>query len=322
MTATTSLPEVAPTGGTGPSHPAGTRGNTLLRLRESAADYVFYLPVLVVFVVLFAIPVVQSLYWSFTDFSVRSPEPEYVGFANYGRIFNDSSMMTALWFTLAYTIGTTLIVTVLAIPLAVVLNRRFVGRNLVRSVFFFPAIPSIAVLGLVWGFILSPIGSGVLNTVLDAVGGLGPVPWLSDPQLAQLSVILVGVWSQLGWHAILYLAYLQSIPSDLYEVATIDGASRRQQFFTITLPLLTPAVTVSQLLLLTNGLKVYDLPFTLTGGGPGYATYTMTQSIIQRGIAQAEFGQASALAVVFMLIVGAVVLLQLAVARRLEGRIR
>ncbi len=294
----------------------------LQRMRYSASTYVFYVPVLLVFVVLFAVPLAQSLYWSFTDFSIASPEPTYVGFENYSRIFNDSSMLAALTFTLMYTIGTTLVVTALAIPLAVVLNRPFWGRNFVRSVFFFPAIPSIAVLGLVWGFILSPLGSGVLNSLLKGIAGINAVPWLSDPLLAQLSVVFVGVWSQLGWHAILYLAYLQSIPEDLYEVATLDGASPRQQFFTITLPLLTPAITVSQLLLLTNGLKVYDLPFTLTKGGPGFSTFTITQSLIQRGIAQAQFGQASALAAVFMIIVGAVVLLQLLVSRRLEGRLQ
>lgn len=295
--------------------------NHLQRLKDAVGSHVFYLPVLVVFVVLFAIPFAQSLYWSLTDFSISNPEPEFVGFANYGQVFRDSSMLAALGFTLAYAIGTTLVVTMLAIPLAIVLNRRFFGRDFVRSMFFFPAIPSIAVLGLVWGFILSPLGSGVLNSVLNSLGGLDAVPWLSDPLLAQLSVMFVGVWSQLGWHAILYLAYLQAIPADLYEVAMLDGASRRQQFLAITLPMLVPAITVSQLLLLTNGLKVYDLPFTLTGGGPGFSTFTITQSLIQRGIAQAEFGQASALAVLFMIIVGAVVLVQTIIARRLEGRL-
>lgn len=301
--------------------PGALPRNQLQRLRDAVGSHVFYLPVLIVFVVLFAIPFAQSLYWSLTGFSMSNPRPEFVGLANYGRIFSDSSMLAALGFTLAYTIGTTLVVTVLAIPLATVLNRRFFGRDFVRSMFFFPAIPSIAVLGLVWGFILSPLGSGVLNSVLKSLGGLDAVPWLSDPLLAQLSVMFVGVWSQLGWHAILYLAYLQSIPADLYEVAMLDGASRWQQFRAITLPMLAPAITVSQLLLLTNGLKVYDLPFTLTGGGPGFSTFTITQSLIQRGIAQAEFGQASALAVLFMIIVGAVVLVQTIVARRLEGRL-
>ncbi|HUR08651.1 MAG TPA: sugar ABC transporter permease [Nonomuraea sp.] len=281
----------------------------------------FMVPIGIVFAVLFAIPLAQSLYFSVTDFNGYSLKVNFVGLENYRKIFTDPSMLAGLGFTLLYAIGTTVIVTVLAIPLAVLLNRRFFGRNVVRAVFFFPAIPSIAILGLVWAFILSPLGSGALNWLLDAAGGFGPVPWLSDGTLAQLSVIMVAVWSSTGWHAILYLAYLQSIPSDYYEAARVDGASPRQAFFRITLPLLTPAITVSSLLLMTGGLKVYDLPYTLTKGGPGYATFTITQSIIQSGIAQAKFGQASALAVVFMLVVGAIVALQLVLSRSLEDRV-
>ena len=281
------------------------------------ANQLFLLPVAAVFLLLFVIPLGQSFFYSLTDFNGYSRKMNFVGAKNYFRAFTDSAMSASLGFTFLYAIATTLIVTVLAIPLAVMLDRKFFGRDFVRAVFFFPAIPSIAVLGLVWSFILSPLGSGAINTVLHLVN-LGPVPWLADSVLAQLSTILVSVWAQTGWHAILYLAYIQSIPSDLYEAATIDGATPRQQFFRITLPLLVPAMTVSQVLLLTGGLKVFDLPFTLTKGGPGYATTTMTQAIIQRGLGQAKFGEASALAVVFMLFVLVIVVFQIVVARRLE----
>ena len=299
----------------------GTRTPRPPRLGGSVADKLFLIPIAVVFVVLFLIPVARSAWWSLTDFNGFDNDYSFVGLTNYTRVFSDTSMIAGFTFTLMYTIATTLVITCLAIPLALALNRKFFGRNLVRAAFFFPAIPSIAVLGLVWGFILSPLGGGVINRVLESLGG-SSLPWLSDPALARFSVILVGVWSQVGWHAILYLAYLQAIPAELEEVATIDGANARQRFFHITLPLLMPAMTVSQLLLLTNGLKVYDLPITLTNGGPGFSTYTLTQSIIQRGIAESEFGQASALAVVFMVVIGIVVGLQLLLARRLEGRIQ
>jgi ABC-type sugar transport system permease subunit len=277
------------------------------------------IPIAIVFVVLYVIPMAQSFWYSLTSFDGYS-SPSFVGMKNYFSIFRDPSMLQALTFTLIYAVSTTLIVTALAIPLALILNRRFVGRNLVRSVFFFPAVPSVAILGLVWGFILSPLGSGVLNAALKGIAGIGPIGWLSDSTLAQISVIGVAVWAQTGWHAILYLAYLQSIPSDYYEVATIDGASRWQSFRYITLPLLTPAISVSQLLLMTGGLKVYDLPFTLTGGGPGFSTRTLTQALIDDGIAQSRVGEASALAVLFLIVVAAVVLGQLALSRRLERR--
>ncbi|UFU15933.1 sugar ABC transporter permease (plasmid) [Curtobacterium sp. C1] len=288
------------------------------RSREGFAAYWFVLPIIVVFIVLYLVPMAQSLYWSFTSYDGYTT-PKFTGLQNYARIFSDPSMLSALGFTLGYAIATTVFVTLFAIPLAMVLNRRFVGRAFVRSVFFFPAVPSVALLGLVWTFILSPLGSGVINSVIGKLG-VAPIPWLSDETLAQLSVILVAVWAQTGWHAMLYLAYLQSLPSDIFEAAAIDGANRWQQFRNLTLPLLTPAVTVSQLLLLTGGLKVYDLPFTLTHGGPGFATRTLTQAIIENGIAQSDIGKASALSVLFLVAVGLIIAGQLVISRRLEER--
>lgn len=289
------------------------------KLSEKVQTYAFFIPMALVFVVLIALPFIQSLYYSFTDLAGLDPTMRFVGLDNYVRVFTDASLLAGLSFTLLYAVGTTAIITALAIPIAVVLNRRFFGRRFVRAVLFFPAIPSIAILGLVWNFILNPLASGALNTALQNLFQLGPVPWLSDPELAKLCVILVGVWSSTGWHAILYVAYLQSIPSDYYEVARIDGASPSQQFRYITLPLLAPAITVSTLLLMTSGLNVFALPQTLTGGGPGFSTYTITQTIVTSGIAQGQYGQASALGVVFMLAVGLIVVLQLRVSRRFEG---
>ena len=297
-------------------------GRSWARLREAIGTQAFLIPIGAVFVVLFVVPLAESVYYSFTDYSGFSQVTRFIGLHNYATIFSDTELQTGLVFTLFYAVATTAVVTVLAIPLAVILNRKFVGRGFVRAAFFFPAVPSMAVLGLVWTFILSPLSSGAINSVIGDVFHVGPVPWLSNSLLAQISVITVGVWAQTGWHGVLYLAYLQSIPGEYYEAATIDGASRRQQFFRITLPLLAPAMTVSTFLLLVGGLRIYDLPFTLTSGGPGYSTYTITQVIIQQGISQANYGLGSALGVLFLLGVSVVVAIQLTITRRLERRIR
>ena len=151
------------------------------------------------FLVLFVIPLLQTCYYSVTDFTGYSNELTLIGFDNYRKILTDPTMLSGLAYTLLYAVATTVLITVLAIPLAVVLNRRFVGRGFVRSVFFFPAIPSIAILGLVWAYILSPLGTGALNSVLGSLLSIGPFPWLSDGTLAKISVIAVGVWSQTGW---------------------------------------------------------------------------------------------------------------------------
>lgn len=288
--------------------------------KQLAVNQAFLLPAIVVFLFLFIVPLGQTFYWSLTDFTGYSPEANFVGFKNYLVILSDPSMLSGLTFTLMFGVGTTFIVTVLAIPLAVQLNKVFFGRNFVRSLWFFPAIPSMAILGLVWRYILSPLESGVLNTGLNDLFGIGPIGWLSDNTLARLSVIVVGVWGATGWHAVLYTAYLQSIPSDIYEVASVDGASPRQQFFGITLPLLTPAIVISSFLLMTGGLKVFDLPYTLTNGGPGFSTYTLTQSIVVSGVSQGRYGLASALAVLFTIAVAILAFGQLALTKMIERR--
>ncbi len=288
--------------------------------KQVATNQAFLLPALAIFVFLFVVPLVQTFYWSLTDFTGYSPDANFIGLANYSVILSDPSMLSGLTFTLMFGVGTTAIVTVLAIPLAVQLNKVFFGRNLVRSLWFFPAIPSMAILGLVWRYILSPLESGVLNNTLNKLFGIGAIGWLSDDTLARISVILVGVWGATGWHAVLYTAYLQSIPSDLYEVARVDGASPRQQFFAITLPLLTPAMVISSFLLMTGGLKVFDLPYTLTNGGPGFATYTLTQSIVVSGVSQGRYGLASALAVLFTIAVAILAFGQLALTKTIERR--
>lgn len=274
----------------------------------------FVLPVLIVFLVLTIVPLGFSLVWSFTDYNGFNPNFSFVGWKNYGLVFTEPNLLSGLGFTLIFAAGTTVLITVLAIPLALILNQTFFGRNFARSLFFFLGVPSLAILGLVWRYILSPLDSGVVNSVLGTLG-LDAVPWLGEPGLARFSVILIAVWAGTGWHATLYLAYLQSVPAELHEQATVDGAGAWQRFRAITLPHLTPAIGVSTFLLVTGGLKVYELPFTLTSGGPGYATETVTSAIILRGVAQSDYGVGSALAVLFTLGVLLITFIQLGVLR-------
>ena len=288
-------------------------------LHDDVTSFWFLLPILVTFIILFAVPLCETFYFSLTDFNGYSLNMNFVGLDNYKTAFSDPSIMQGLGFTIVYAVITTVVITIIAIPLAVTLNKKFFGRNFARSAFFFFSVPSMAILGLVWKFIFSPMSSGVMNKVLGAIG-LGPFPWLANAQLAQFCVIFIAVWAQIGWHATLYLAYLQSIPADLYEQATVDGASSRQQFMHITLPQLVPGIVVSTFLLMSGGLKVYDLPFTLTKGGPGYATNTVTQLIIQQGIGQSQYGLGSALAVLFTIATALVIFLQMSAANHISRR--
>ena len=288
---------------------------------ENFASARFLLPIMVVFIVVILIPFLQSLVFSFTDYSgYNFSDAKFVGFANYVQCFKDPTLLAGLGFTLLYTVATTVLITVIALPLAVVLNRKFFGRNFARSLFFFFSVPSMAVLGLVWQYIFSPLKSGVVNTLLAKIG-IDAIPWLSNSELAKFCVIFVAVWAQIGWHATLYLAYLQAIPADIYEQAAVDGANRRQQFFNITLPQMVPAMGVSIFMLLTGGLKVYDLPYGLTSGGPGYSTYTVTQSIILTGIGSSRYGLGSALGVIFFICCALLVALQQVITNLVEKRL-
>lgn len=299
------------------AHDRAKRRNNL---RENLQAGEFLLPVILIFVIITIIPFLESFVFSLTDYSGYDfSTAKFIGFSNYATMFRDPTIMAGLGFTLLYAVLTTLIVTVIALPLAVVLNKKFWGHNFARSVFFFLSIPSMALLGLVWQFIVSPLPSGAVNQFLSHFG-VKAVPWLSNPDLARTCVIFIAVWATIGWHATLYIAYLQAIPQDLYEQASVDGANGWEQFVHITLPQMTPAIGVSVFMLLTSGLKVYDLPYTLNGGGPGHATQTVTQSIIVTGIGSNRYGLGSALGVVFFLCCLILVAVQQVATRAIEKR--
>ena len=198
--------------------------------RGVLAVQAFFLPTVLSFVFLVGVPTVLSVVLSFTNFDGYSFKFHFVGLTNYRALFSDPQITASLYFTILYAVATTVIVTIIAIPLAVVINVHFLGHRLVRAAFFFTSVPSLLVLALVWAYILSPLGSGLINYMLNGLFGIGPVQWLSDDRLAQFSVIMVGVWAQVGWHAVLYLGYLQSIPND-YQTRRWSMARRRYDAF-------------------------------------------------------------------------------------------
>ncbi|CAM4412901.1 sugar ABC transporter permease [Paenibacillus alkaliterrae] len=282
----------------------------------------FLLPILLIYTLFSIYPLLKSVLLSFTNFDGYVKTYDFVGLNNYMKIFTDDALVSGISFTLLFAFASTILITVLAIPLAIMLDQNFWSKNVHRAIFFFPSIPSGLLLAYIWGFILAPISSGVLNGVLEALFGMGPQPWTSDPVLAKASTIVITAWAATGWHAVLYLAFLQSISKDYYEAAAIDGATRWQQIRLITLPLLAPAMTISVMLLLTGGLKVFEIPFALTRGGPGFETHTITQVIVLRGISETQYGLASAMSVVFFLIVLAIAIFQVKFMQKREERIQ
>lgn len=272
------------------------------KLKQAIQYEIFLIPAFVAFTLFTIIPLIKTVMYSVTDFDGISHEYNFVGLKNFISVFQDAAMRHSLFNTIFYTFCTMILINLIAIPLAVFLDKKTKLKSLERAVFFFPSIVSGLLLGYIWGYILSPMKTGALNTLIGFFG-FGPIGFTATEWGAKISIILVSVWMNTGWYATVYLAYLQSIPSEYYEAAAIDGANKLQQFKQITLPLLAPGLTVNTLLLLTNGLKVYDLPYSLTKGGPGYSNYTVTQCIIQKGISEKLYGPSTALATLFILIV-------------------
>lgn len=280
------------------------------RLKKEIPYLWFIVPAFIVYTVLIMYPLIQAVGLSFTDWKGVSFENlNFVGLQNYIDVVRDKQIVASIFHTIIYTIMVVIFVTLIAVPLSVALNSKMKTSNIQRAAFFFPSVPSALILGFLWSYIMSPLDYGLLNRALKAVG-MEPVLWLADPKMAMVSIIIVTVWSQIGWHACIYLAQLQGIPEDLYEAAKIDGANGFQIFFKITIPQLRPALMTSVMLLLINSLKVFDLPFALTGGGPGYSTTMISQVIIERGFVDKMYGRSMASAILFFLFVALVTVIQ------------
>ncbi len=287
------------------------------KLKQTLQYEIFLIPAFIAFTTFTIIPLIKTIMYSVTDFDGVRHEMNFVGLKNFITVFQDEVMRHSLFNTIFYTFCTMILINLLAIPLAVFLDKKTKIKSLERAVFFFPSIVSALLLGYVWGYILSPMQTGALNSLLS-IFDVGPFGFTATEWGAKISIILVAVWTSTGWYATIYLAYLQAIPSEYYEAAAIDGASKWQQFKSVTLPMLAPGLTVNTLLLLTNGLKVYDLPYALTKGGPGYSNYTVTQVIIQRGLSEKQYGPSTALATIFIIIVAVIATVQYMTMRKRE----
>lgn len=287
------------------------------KLKQTLQYEIFLIPAFIAFTTFTIIPLIKTIMYSVTDFDGVRHEMNFVGLKNFITVFQDEVMRHSLFNTIFYTFCTMVLINLLAIPLAVFLDKKTKIKSLERAVFFFPSIVSALLLGYVWGYILSPMQTGALNSLLSMFD-VGPFGFTATEWGAKISIILVAVWTSTGWYATIYLAYLQAIPSEYYEAAAIDGASKWQQFKSVTLPMLAPGLTVNTLLLLTNGLKVYDLPYALTKGGPGYSNYTVTQVIIQRGLSEKQYGPSTALATIFIIIVAVIATVQYMTMRKRE----
>ena len=272
---------------------------------------------LVLYLVFLIVPVLLSLKTSFTNQNILFPNSSFVGLANYRQLLHDTQLRASIEFTLALAVAVTIVANAAGLGFAILLNRTSLSYRVLRTLAFLPQVISGIIVGFVWSWILSP--TGLVNHILTGTGLISqPVNWLGTPQLAQLSAGIVVSWVLSGFTTVVYLAALQNIPRELYDASSIDGASSRQQFRRITVPMVAPATTISVVICLITVLKLYDILTALTGGGPAYATRSIAMYIINVGFSNDAYGYASAIAMVLLVLTAIIALSVTTVLRRRE----
>lgn len=263
---------------------------------------IFILPALIIYLLFSILPFVFTIFYSFTDYTDMNPvNLSFVGLKNYLKVFDTPLMMTAIQNSVIYAILLTGFQTIFGLPLAVVLNKKLKSRNLLRAVFFFPAVFSSLIIGYLWSFIMSSSDFGLINNLLHQLG-LGTLNFFTADR-ALYSVIFTQIWQWTGWAMVIYLANLQSISPDLYEAADIDGATGLKKFFYVTLPLMCPSVKIIVVTGLIGGMKVFDIIYSMTSGGPGNATQTVMTVMMKKGISDGFYSTGAAFGVCFFIIV-------------------
>lgn len=260
----------------------------------------FLLPSLALYGVLVLLPIVQAAYYSLFKWNGLKPLTDFVGLANYEKALADPVFLGAISHNVLVIVLSLTVQIPFALGLALMLNRRFRGRSLLRLLFFAPYVISEVITGIVFQLILLP--NGLFDRGLEGVG-LGGLSqgWLADPSIVMLTMFVIISWKYFGFHMILLLAGLQGIPRELEEAAAIDGATRWQAIRRITLPLLGPTIRVSVFLSMIGALQLFDLIWVTTRGGPVNASNTMATYMVDWGFRRSQLGYGSAAAVILFL---------------------
>jgi multiple sugar transport system permease protein len=283
--------------------------------RKYIALAVLLLPSLIGMFTFVMLPVLSSLVLSFAEWDLIG-ELRWIGLDNYVTVLSDPTVLGALGHTLLFIAGYLPAVVALALGLALLLNRKLKGRVVFRAVYFVPVVTSWVAVSLIWKWLLNP-QYGLINYGLALVGIKGP-GWLFDPSWAMAGIVLTSIWKDIGFVAVIYLAGLQDIPENLYEAASLDGASAWQRFWTITLPMLAPTTFFVTTISLISSFQVFDQVWIMTGGGPAGATSVMVEQIYKNAFSYYKMGYASAISWVLFALIFIVTLAQNFAQRRLD----
>lgn len=294
----------------------GLRGRR--QRKENIAGYLFILPNLVGFFVFTIFGLVFSLYMSFTDWSLikKFSNIKFVGFDNFTSMISDkwfhASIINNFWFLMVVPITI-----FLAMVLAFIINDKVFFKNAFRTILYLPRITSIVAISVIWFTLFNP-RSGPINELLRSIGVANPPQWLSSTFWAKPTIGLLMIWRDTGYYTILYVAALQSIPRQVYEAATVDGATLFQQFFRITIPLLSPTTFMLTIMSVMGNFQDWSLIQIMTEGGPGTSTYNIGYYIYYAAFTRSKMGYASAVAWVLLVIIMFFTILRFRVEKRRE----
>lgn len=269
------------------------------RTREAIMGYVFLLPWLIGFIVFLVGPMIASIFLSMTEYKMIRP-PDWIGLANYERMFADQFVWHSLKVTMTYVVFAVPIGLVLALSVAVLLNQKIIASGIFRTVFYLPSVISGVAIALVFAWIFN-FRFGILNFFLGLVGIEGP-NWLGSPRYALAAFVVMSLWG-IGGNVVIYLAGLQGVPVALHEAATIDGANAWTRFWKITLPLITPVILFTLVMGVIGSFQTFTQAYIMTGGGPANATLFYLLYLYKNAFNWFEMGYASALAWLLFVII-------------------
>ncbi|MBG0766949.1 MAG: sugar ABC transporter permease [Spirochaetaceae bacterium] len=265
---------------------------------EKNLRYLFPLPAVLFVIILMVFPVVYTFFLSFTDWSLTSGKPlSIVGLESYLKVLKEPRFIESLGRTFYFTFGAVIVEMVLGTVLALILNRKFKGQGMVKTLLLLPLVATPVAIGIVWNLFYDPT-IGILNYVLSVLK-LPQSGWVSDARTVMPSLIMVDIWEWTPMITIIVLAGLAGLPSEPYESARVDGANARQVLFQITLPMLMPTILTAVILRAIDALKTYDIIYSMTGGGPGYASENLNVLAFKYSFEYFRMGQ-SAVMLVFL----------------------
>lgn len=281
------------------------------KLLRSATGLAFIMPSLIGFLVFTFVPVVISLFLSFCDWNFMTGFDgiEFVGLKNYIKLFSDDWFLQSYTNNITFTVVTVPLLIALGLVIATIMNKYIFGGTAVRTMFFIPYICSVVAVCSVWMVLFQP-SYGPINQLLFKLGAENPPKWLADYDWSLVSIMIVYIWQQVGYYAIVFLAAIKGVPDDLYEAASLDGAGAIRSFFNVTVPMVAPTTFFLAIMGIIGSFKVFDQISVLTQGGPGNSSSVMAFYVYRTAFEYYEMGYANTLAWALFILIFIVTMVQ------------